>query len=379
MKFMLLILAAATSYAMTLPARAQAPNALPAGVPAAYNDHGPALRVTVPPAPPADFDPTMASQGTLQYYGIPPAPAATAPPEHHASWQKIVAAMRKTSHLNIEPRLTNITHGPTQANQLTQAAGSNAATSQTSPTWSGSVVVDTTNHFGTIVSGVGTQIVGSFIVPAAHQPLNTCTGGWVYSAAWVGIDGFNIPGAVTSPDVFQAGVDAAAYCNNGSTASEYYAWIEWYPDNAIIVPSPVVSPGDWIQVTLWPTSTTTGFINIYNASKEISVSYNITAPTGTALIGNTIEWIVERPSINNVYSQLTNYYDMSWPNGFALASTNPQLYYMGGPNPTGTTYSVTMTDNNNNPISSASFLGPQFLFFTNYGSSCGNLAYAAPC
>jgi hypothetical protein len=267
-------------------------------------------------------------------------------------------------------RQTNIAHGPLQKKgtsvPLTNEANNIVTT--TSSNWSGFSVVNSQNPFK--VEG----IIGEFVVPTAHQAFGACTGGWDYSSLWVGIDGNG------SNDVFQAGVEVDAYCSGGTTQSNYSAWIEWYPNYATEVSSPFVNPGDLVFVEVWNTGPTNGYAYFYNYSTETAAVYNLTAPGGTTLMGNSLEWIVERPGVGGGLATLTNYIDAAWPNGYAWNYTaqTPTVYYEGGNPPAGTLDVITMLDDSNNGISSASAENANFLWFQDFGSACGRSG-SPPC
>jgi hypothetical protein len=212
-------------------------------------------------------------------------------------------------------------------------------------------------------------------VPTAHQAFGSCDGGWDFSSQWPGIDGFG------SNDVLQAGVEVDAYCNGGATASFYSAWIEWFPFNETRVSSPVINPGDLIFVEVWNTSPTNGYAYFFNYSTLESAEYNLTAPSGTTLVGNSIEWIVERPGVGGGLATLTNYIDVPWPYGIAwnYTASRPTYFYEGkNPPLPNTLYVITMLDNNGAGISSPTLENSDFLWFQDYGSACGRSG-APPC
>jgi hypothetical protein len=94
------------------------------------------------------------------------------------------------------------------------------------------------------------------------------------------------------------------------------------------------------------------------------------------LVGNSVEWIVERPGVfvDGVWVNLTNYIDVSWPEGVAwnYSATKPTYYYMGSNPPTGTLYEFTMIDNSGKVISSATVENADFLYFQDFGSAYGS-------
>ena len=360
--------AALLSAATLASAQAQSNSKLPPNVPP------PGTIVSVSPtgvrvvtAPPAGFDPMTASPAAKAQYSIPPAPDSTIAPEAYREWQRAVAGPKK----QVAPVLSqmNISNGPAR---IVGAAAPSTTTekvrSVTSSNWSGTSIVNNKNPFKV------EAIIAEFVVPTARQAFGACTGAWTYSSQWPGIDGNG------SSDVLQAGVEVDAYCNGGTTASFYSAWVEWFPFNEIRVSSPSVSPGDLIFVEVWNTSPINGYVFFKNFSTQELVTYQLTAPLGTTLRGNSIEWIVERPSINNSLAVLTNYIDVPWPHGVAwnYSARKPTYYYQGKSPSSGSFYLMTMVDDGGNGISAATVESSDFLWFQDFGTACG-VSPSPPC
>ena len=269
----------------------------------------PQAGVTAVAPPPAGFNVLSATAEERAKYAIPPAPDKNSRPQAYAAWEKAVAIPFSQTNRPVAAapaiiQKTQVKHGP--AKGLTKVPGSgtgqgvangtsNAIVTTTSTNWSGTVVVIPSKPFA--IGAVG----GVITVPSAHQPLNACSGGWLYSSAWPGIDGWN------SNDVFQAGIEADSYCSAGTTASYYSAWIEWYPDYSYSVSQPAVSPGDMIYVQVWNDTSTHGYAYFHNYTTGVSATYILNAPAGTTLVGNSAEWIVEAPTVNGGQSALMNY------------------------------------------------------------------------
>jgi hypothetical protein len=374
MKFSSVILSVAFGCAVSPAALAQGVPGLPSNVPPPGGIAlGAPIGVQALPVPPANFNPLTASPAATAQFAIPPAPNATSAPAAYSRWQKAMAGFaNRQAPAVIQMTPTNIAHGPARivggaaANQAPNNGVANAV-STTSSNWSGTTVYNAAAPFKV------EAVIGEFVVPTARQAFGACTGGWDYSSEWVGIDGWG------SSDVFQAGVEVDAYCSGGTTASLYSAWIEWYPYNETRVSAPAIHPGDLIFVEIWNTSATAGYAYIYNYSTNLSAEYTLTAPPGTTLVGNSVEWIVERPGVNGTLANLTNYIDVAWPNGFAWNYTaSSQTYYYQGQTPaSGTLYQITMLDNSGKAISAPTIENNDFLWFLNSGSSCG--LSSVPC
>jgi Peptidase A4 family len=234
---------------------------------------------------------------------------------------------------------TTVFHGPIKGKQGRSSQAIKTAPESPNPESieNNIVAAGSGNWSGTsVVNGTTSEveaIIGLFVVPTAHQPFGSCTGDWVYSSLWPGIDGNGGAGAT---DVLQAGVEVDAYCSGGITSGFYSAWIEWYPNASTRVSSPAIHPGDLVFVEVWSTSATQGYAYFFNYSTNTSAEYALTAPAGTVVHGASLEWIVERPSLGASLTDLTNYISSAWSEGVAwnYSAANPTYYYMGD-NPTG--------------------------------------------
>jgi hypothetical protein len=322
--------------------------------------------VAVVAPPPATFDLNSATDADLASHAIPPRPSSVTASKAFAKWQAAMGGLQTRE--TPEVRQTTISHGPARGTGGFKAVPETDATvTGSSGNWSGTSTVNGT--FSTVEA-----IIGEFTVPIAQQAFGTCTGGWDYSSFWPGIDGNG------SNDVLQGGIEADAYCSNGSKATYYSPWIEWYPNYSADVSSPAVAPGDLVFVEVWSASPTLGYVYFYNYSTNVSAEYQLTAPSGTTLKGNSVEWIVERPSVGGSLANLTNYVNAAWPYGVAwnYQAASPTYYFQGENPSVGTLEVLTMLDNNGQGISSPTLENTNFLWFQNYGSSCG-LASSPPC
>ena len=255
-------------------------------------------------APPAGFDPIAASDEDLAYHGFPPRPNQVEQPKAYATWVKAMNHSKTRMVPSLEQ--TGIFHGPAKVQKAANptAVESNAgrmpAPSNTlySSNWSGYVDFSGASSYG---SASYYYIVNDMIVPVAEQAFGACTGGWDWGSEWNGIDGWG------SGDVLQAGVEFDAYCS-GSTRSSYYsAWYEWYPYGEVRISSLPVAPGDEVFVEVWHTSSTQGYAYLVNYTTNQSVEVGFTAYPGYPLVGNSAEWVVERPTVGGSVATLTNY------------------------------------------------------------------------
>lgn len=254
--------------------------------------------VTAAAEPPAWLDPLTATDADLATYGFPPRPNAGTKPARLRAWQRAMAHPKRF----VVPQLTitNRVHGTVRAMQVVPPQANpeppvlyNVSTVYQSPNWSAAIALSGASSFGDTSFHT---ISAEYVVPAAAQP-SDCSSGTYYSSSWVGIDGWG------SLDVLQAGSESDASCES----QEYYAWYEWYSKETGTAQGPevkigggfTVSPGDDIWVEVWNTSSTQGYFYIFNYATGQAVSLSFPPPPGTRLIGNTAEWVIERPTLPN--------------------------------------------------------------------------------
>jgi Peptidase A4 family len=139
----------------------------------------------------------------------------------------------------------------------------------------------------------------------------------------------------------------------------------------VAVSSPAVQSGDLLYVDVWNTSSTTGYIYLDNITTNVTALYSITAPAGTTLKGESVEWITERPGINGGLANLMNYVDASWVLGVAwnYQSSTKTYQYIGQASAGLTLDAMTMLDNNGNPISLPYIENSDFLWMKDTGSA----------
>lgn len=328
----------------TLPVLSQRlkPNEFPTNIPGA----------TTIAAPQQGFDPLTASDEDLSYNGFPPRPDQAASPKAFASWVRAMNA----SKIRVTPNLkqTNRYSGPAKINKNASLSAGDAGALE-SFNWSGYVNLSGGSSYG---KASFFYVTAEFLVPVASQPFGVCTGDWDYSVSWVGIDGWN------SGDVLQAGFEDDAYCNGSTTSTFYSPWYEWYPNAWTNITNFPIAPGDEIFVVVWNSSATQGATYMVNENTEQAVEIGFTAPAGTSLVGNSAEWIVERPSISGSLATMTNYVaDPFWD---ASAAT----FYNSVVDPTSSTSnSIIGLDNNAIADSYPTLLGSAAFLMQTEGSA----------
>jgi hypothetical protein len=191
---------------------------------------------------------------------------------------------------------TNISLGP--ARQVKTGAALGNAIASTSENWSGYAI---TQKPGTFYSVNDTYVWGEWTVPSVSPPPGfSCSSANFDAAEWVGFDGYG------SSDVMQAGTETN--CGNSD-----YAWYEWFPYLQTKISAPTVSAGNFIEVEVWyTTSSPHGNYWLWNETTGVATALGFSAPSGTTLSGNSIEWVVERPTLNGVYTDLVNYGSMTF-------------------------------------------------------------------
>jgi hypothetical protein len=175
-------------------------------------------------------------------------------------------------------------------------------------------------------------IFGSWSVPAAHQPLYppVCSSTWFYSYQWVGFDGWG------SNDVLQAGTEADATC----TSTLYSFWYEWFPYAQTRISSPTILPGDFAQIEVWyTTSSPYGHAMVSNLTAGTGAVVGFNPPSGTTYVGDSAEWVLERPTINGSLADLPNV-DAAYTGNEAWAGST--IYYPGSSPANVTTYNINM-------------------------------------
>ena len=277
-------------------------------------------------APPADFDPLSADDRALVAFGYPPKPDQHREPKLYAQWRRRVSR-RSTRVEPVFVRQPGKVHGPMRgpsAEPEALAAAREERADATSTNWSGSVV------FASSGDSIG-WVEGEWTVPDPDDPHGGQSS--YYSSAWVGIDGWG------SGDVLQAGTESSLV--NGS--KQVYAWWEWFPDFEVKISNFPVNAGDTMYCLICATSTTAATIYLTNDSTDQHTSFQITAPSGTTLVGNCAEWIVETPSVGGKPTTLPDYGVVYFDDGFAHQSAGLLDAFNGTP--------VTLVDAANKALS----------------------------
>jgi hypothetical protein len=324
-------------YPLTKAAAQNAANRVPTNLPG----------VTTAITPPEGFNAIEASDEELATYGFPPRPDPQEHPNANAAWQKAVLASKH--RITPELQLMSVFHGPARSASVKE-------TNTASSNWSGSVDRTGATTYNTTTSAY--YIVAEYVVPVARQAYGACTNSWDYSSSWVGMDGWG------SGDVLQAGTESDALCWVFGNATSYYAWYEWYPNGSVQISNFPIAPGDDMFVEVWNSSAGQGYAYMVNYNTNQAVEVGFTAPSNAKFIGNSFEWVVERPTVNGSLATLTNYISDYFSDCYGV--THGGATYTPG---NASALQVWMNDNNGNPISYPYPMGTYGIWLQDEGSA----------
>ncbi len=169
-----------------------------------------------------------------------------------------------------------------------------------STNWSGYVVATNLNNPHPSV----TEIEASWAVPTVSVSRRDS-----FSAVWIGI------GGEFDGSLIQIGTEQDSVNGVGS----YSAWYELLPNNEVTVYSLRVSPGDRItaSISLSDTSANTWLIEI---NDSVSGQYNHNIVYVSSML--SAEWILERPTINNVLRNLADFSELTFTGCAATVGGN---------------------------------------------------------
>ncbi len=140
-----------------------------------------------------------------------------------------------------------------------------------------------------------TGVSGSWIVPQIEATQNDA-----FSAVWIGVGGF------FGHTLIQTGTEQD--CVGG--VPQYSAWYELLPSDSVSIDTMEISPGDNISAS----------INLENAALNLWSITLSDLSTGQSFNQNffysssklSAEWIVERPDVNNMLSQIADFQNVTF-------------------------------------------------------------------
>jgi len=146
-------------------------------------------------------------------------------------------------------------------------------------------VIDEDNHFN--------GIEATWMVP---KPYANGDDDKYYSAAWIGLDGFNSSDD-GSDDVLQAGTEQDVQDSN---TRDSYVWFGWLPADPLKITNFPVSPGDTVSCSVGTfiddNKKTKGAFSIYNWNTQLMTYVTFDKPNDVTFKGDSAEWIMEDTS-----------------------------------------------------------------------------------
>jgi hypothetical protein len=187
------------------------------------------------------------------------------------------------------------------------------------------------------------EVASIWNVPVSNHPFGNlpCSEGPWFDVTWNGIDGFS------NGDVVQGG--SANYWDGGGCGGpvQTYGWVEWYPSYSILAlycsggnastsgsTLCSVSSGDDFYVTTYGAAgTSEQFVFVEDISQQWYGTMGLTYQSGPGLVGNSAEYIVERPCCSSAdYFPLANYVYEFFEYSFAYDG-NGTIFYPGMTSP----------------------------------------------
>ncbi|KAL1836321.1 hypothetical protein VTJ49DRAFT_5305 [Mycothermus thermophilus] len=140
------------------------------------------------------------------------------------------------------------------------------------------------------------------------------------AAAWVGIDGDSYTSAL-----LQSGTVCVIDNSTGVVRNE--AWWQWVPAAAYTITSLTINAGDWIEVTINTTSTTSGEVTITNLNT--ATAYHVSINSGPTLGRVNADWVVERPYLGASLVSFADFSDVWFDDCYATRGSGGNLGILG--------------------------------------------------
>jgi len=275
------------------------PIQLQVGIPNAHSTEK-EMRPTGKLRPPLEGDPMARSNKELIANGYPPRPDPKIAPHRYARWLQIVSRTFTAVNPRLVPhRDVSFANSPTLPLPPPVAPSPflHEEFNSNSNNWSGAYITNPVGQF--------------YLTEADWNVPGVIPFGPPYSAAaeWVGLDNSN-------NDIFQSGTDSESWNFGffGWTFTNYWMWIEDFPNPPWGVTNFPVSPGDHVSVDIfladengqtWFSNGSWGRLTKQDNSVWFML-YNYTNGSSfwgtlpsSRFVGSTAEFIVERPSDSN--------------------------------------------------------------------------------
>ena len=159
--------------------------------------------------------------------------------------------------------------------------------------WSGVAATNNLKKWNAAVSFY--DAYSEFSVPTTQAPFGTC--GFYYESSWVGLDGYTSALSAEATDPLQGGEYATVQCGS---ATVYQTFIGFGVDTYGEFPT---FPGDimYVEVSDGLGGNNPGYVFIEDLTTLTYNAYNLIDIGPVAFIGNSAEWVVERPGyVNNL-------------------------------------------------------------------------------
>jgi hypothetical protein len=255
---------------------------------------------------PEGFDPLTATDRQLAEHGLPRRPDAQTETRLRRLWERTMTQTKTW----IAPEFTEVKRGDLSISHRRPATA--FFDHAPHPSWSGAVQ----KLAGRNGSGANLDeefVTGQWTVTdpnVAKIPNSERNKDWV-ERTWVGIYQTTRDSFPYSTDVVQAGTTTHVYPPGSSPRRVgTYAWWEWYPAKPHAISNFTVSLGDVVFCVVDVYDNAGAAAVFANLSTGVATGFQITPPSGTALAGNTVVWIVERPTAaygSDEYAMLPDY------------------------------------------------------------------------
>jgi Peptidase A4 family len=250
---------------------------------------GNGIKIRTFSTPPAGFDPVTAPASVLAEHGFPPRPTR---PKPLASYTRFFSQLKHKFHY-VEP---SFRIGPSPGHVNIRPPAAPPALPVSNPLWSGA-------QAGAPSQEAFQWIASQWTVPNISSP-PLVSGGYAWS--WVGLSSFD----VDTLGLFQAGVASNVEGYGQSSSRAFQFFVEFFPDNALLIDNLPVGPGDTIGAFV--------FTDGANAAEGSYVLANLTSGAATSGFVSQSEgislgasdqalWIVEQPSVDGKPTAIANY------------------------------------------------------------------------
>jgi hypothetical protein len=321
--------------------------------------------ITSFPPPPNGFDAVDAADAELALHGLPPRPNGTTDPEALGHWVKAMRMLGQPAtgplvDMHITSRNLMPAGPPVTGRAGRPTMGASYNWSGIANTIPGLTSWNPENSFYMVSSEFSVPVAGQAFAGGGTQ---LCSGGLALEASWNGIDGFS------NGDVLQGGSLSAASCKDGTRKAQYFAWVEWFPSYPILMAFDV-NPGDDMYVVTWDTSATDGYVFVDDLTQGVYKTHHLKPKRKPYLVGNSAEYIVERPAGSSLYLYpLANYVHNYWAGSYAYTFGGAE--YVPGANSPATFLMTMINDQGTESISTVSAAGQNGLFFSDENCALG--------